>query len=504
MALKYGSKGDDVKQLQEQLNAAGYNLDVDGSYGPKTRAAVKDYQAKNNLQVDGIVGPQTSGSLSQTTTKTTYDTNTYTGNNSGGSGSTGSGSGSSSTGSSLFDRNVDYTSVLTSAMQSGNTDTEYLQSLLNQRIVKEQDPEFQKWASPDFNASVQNYINEIKAAEEAKQAEQNKKSQSSYEAALEEALANLQSQLDYVSQAQAAIGSSDTSSYEPTKFDQLKEQLAEKALSMNYNDWLGSEQYAALKNRYGLAGQQNMRDILGQISSRTGGLASSYATSAAQQQYNDYMAQLEAAAQDMYSNEQQSALNKASQAYDYADDEYQRYLDEVAQANVDRSYAYELLSDAIANSKYQQEWDATVENNTYNQNLDKAQTLAAAGDFSGYRALGYSEDEITAMQKAYYQSLYESAADNSSNKGSGNVKSTNISSGTDTSNTGAKKDSTVKETASDGTENYTVTNQNGSSWVYIPGHGRFSWQEIANYVEDGTVKEVVNTTDKTITYKWNK
>lgn len=61
--LDYGSKGDDVKNLQSTLNAKGYSLDVDGSYGPKTQAAVKDYQSKNNLAVDGVVGNQTWTSL---------------------------------------------------------------------------------------------------------------------------------------------------------------------------------------------------------------------------------------------------------------------------------------------------------------------------------------------------------------------------------------------------------------------------------------------------------
>lgn len=61
--LEYGSKGDDVKNLQSTLNTKGYSLDVDGSYGPKTQAAVKDYQSKNNLAVDGVVGNQTWTSL---------------------------------------------------------------------------------------------------------------------------------------------------------------------------------------------------------------------------------------------------------------------------------------------------------------------------------------------------------------------------------------------------------------------------------------------------------
>ncbi|MBR5633365.1 MAG: peptidoglycan-binding protein, partial [Clostridia bacterium] len=62
-AIKYGMKGDDVANLQSILNKLGYNLTVDGSFGPKTLAAVKDYQTKNGLTVDGMVGPQTQSLL---------------------------------------------------------------------------------------------------------------------------------------------------------------------------------------------------------------------------------------------------------------------------------------------------------------------------------------------------------------------------------------------------------------------------------------------------------
>jgi putative chitinase len=54
MLLKLGSKGDDVKKLQEKLGLKG-----DGSFGSNTEKAVKEWQSKNGLISDGIVGDGT-------------------------------------------------------------------------------------------------------------------------------------------------------------------------------------------------------------------------------------------------------------------------------------------------------------------------------------------------------------------------------------------------------------------------------------------------------------
>lgn len=62
--LSYGSSGADVRALQEQLRAAGYNIAADGIFGPATQSAVRAYQQANGLQVDGIVGNQTRSALS--------------------------------------------------------------------------------------------------------------------------------------------------------------------------------------------------------------------------------------------------------------------------------------------------------------------------------------------------------------------------------------------------------------------------------------------------------
>ena len=54
MVLRNGSKGPDVKKIQEKLG-----VDATGNFGPKTEAAVKAWQKANGLKDDGIAGPNT-------------------------------------------------------------------------------------------------------------------------------------------------------------------------------------------------------------------------------------------------------------------------------------------------------------------------------------------------------------------------------------------------------------------------------------------------------------
>ena len=57
---KYGSRGDEVRQIQTKLKKWGYySGSVDGIYGSATLAAVKSFQKKNGLTVDGIAGTKT-------------------------------------------------------------------------------------------------------------------------------------------------------------------------------------------------------------------------------------------------------------------------------------------------------------------------------------------------------------------------------------------------------------------------------------------------------------
>lgn len=57
--FKNGDSGPEVRAIQLLLTARGYNLGVDGIFGPITQSNVEDFQTDNNLTEDAIVGPET-------------------------------------------------------------------------------------------------------------------------------------------------------------------------------------------------------------------------------------------------------------------------------------------------------------------------------------------------------------------------------------------------------------------------------------------------------------
>ena len=63
VALKKGSSGNGVRWIQWHLNRKGASLVVDGSFGPLTDTAVRNFQRSKGLVVDGIVGPATRAKL---------------------------------------------------------------------------------------------------------------------------------------------------------------------------------------------------------------------------------------------------------------------------------------------------------------------------------------------------------------------------------------------------------------------------------------------------------
>lgn len=79
---KYGSRGEEVRQIQTKLKRWGYyNGSVDGIYGSQTLSAVKYFQRKNGLSVDGIAGPKTLAAMGIMNSSNSGSTNSSTSSN---------------------------------------------------------------------------------------------------------------------------------------------------------------------------------------------------------------------------------------------------------------------------------------------------------------------------------------------------------------------------------------------------------------------------------------
>lgn len=171
--------------------------------------------------------------------------------------------------------------------------------------------------------------------------------------------------------------------------------------------------YQMYKEQYTAAGKQAMEDTLGSVSARTGGLASSYATSAAQQANNAYMdalaskiPELQQLAYQMYQNEGASLQNQLDMLLALESGDYSKYQAALNQYNADKSFAYGQYADdwyrnytvgrdAIDDQRYE-------ESTAYEQGLQKAALLAQSGIFSGYADIfGLTEDETAALVKQY-------------------------------------------------------------------------------------------------------
>lgn len=258
--------------------------------------------------------------------------------------------------------------------------------------------------------------------------------------------------------------------------------------------------YQQYKESYTRSGERAMQDTLGQVSARTGGLASSYAGSAAQQTYDNYMGaladkipELKQLAYSMYQDEGNTQRANLEMLVALEQGDYAKYADLLAQYNTDRSFDYGVHRDNIGDERYNNEWNYSVgrdqiaderykDETEYNRAMAKAQTLAAVGDFSGYKALGYTDQEIAGLKSAY-------------NKAQASVRS-----GGGSSRGGSSGGS--KRGGSSGSDAQ-IGNRHGDSWIYIPGHGRFTYDEVENYVNSGKVIETYDSATNTYTYKWN-
>ena len=81
------------------------------------------------------------------------------------------------------------------------------------------------------------------------------------------------------------------------------------------------------------------------------------------------------------------------------------HRDNISDERYNNEWNYSVGRDQIADKRYEDETaynrETYKDETEYNRALAKAQTLAAGGDFSGYKALGDTDQEIAGLKSAY-------------------------------------------------------------------------------------------------------
>ena len=143
--------------------------------------------------------------------------------------------------------------------------------------------------------------------------------------------------------------------------------------------------YQQYKEQYTRRGEQAMEDTLGQVSARTGGYASSYAGSAAQQSYNSYMSalndkipELRQLAYQMYRDEGDALRADLNMLLSLEQGDYMKYQNELGQYNTDREFDFRADQEAYARQQDRAEKADRLLLRTHDWDREAKQDAAAA------------------------------------------------------------------------------------------------------------------------------
>ena len=373
--------------------------------------------------------------------------------------------------------------------------------------------------------------------------------------------------------------------------------------------------YQNYRKEYTREGQRATEDALGAAAAASGGIPSSYASTAAGQAGNYYAAQLTdkipelyELAYNQYLNDYNMQLSDLGVVQGAEQSDYDKFLNSLNQYNTDREFAYnnwlngynQLNNDlntalGLQDAGFNQYLAALDQYNTdrnfaYGQFLDeindqqneRAQALEnaiLAGEYGDYSYLnnmgintdnnpnalqqqanlqalaqsqvdailsaggtpsaellaqsGYSQEYANTLRNYYQQQMAAQAAENarSASRGSGGSSGSSGLSLTDARNAAEAgyfgdevlnalrkngwTDAMISEiygwaptgggaAAEDIGSSPEVVNRNGSSWIYVPGLGRLSWQELQRYVDSGRVTESYDSKTGQYAYRMNR
>lgn len=157
--------------------------------------------------------------------------------------------------------------------------------------------------------------------------------------------------------------------------DKILKELS-RVKKFSYNP-LEDELYEYYKKEYNREGELAMEDILGEIATNTGGVASSYATSAASQSRNYYSEKLTDKIPELYVSAYERYLDEIGikeknlkALLDIRDKDYDIYKDSLDNYNKDREFEYGKFLDEQDYEKYLREEERKDEEAEYKKLID--------------------------------------------------------------------------------------------------------------------------------------
>lgn len=392
VTLRKGSSGSEVKKLQQALNRAGYNLNVDGIFGDKTLDAVTKYQKSKGLSVDGIVGSQTWGKLTGGGSSSAASTNPTAGNT---------------------QTAVTPTPAPTATTPLGNTYNP------NETTGTKADLTAIEGKAPAFTES-QAYRDAMSALKNH-QAAQPGEYQSSFADRLnslhEQIMGRGEYQSPYADAINDALGKYQNTQYTSPyagRIEEIYDRIMNRG-DFSY-DFNADPLYQQYKDQYMQGGQRAMQDAMAEAAALSGGYGNSYAATAgnlAYQQHltglNNVIPELQQQAYERYQDAGQDLYNRLTltqgldeMAYGRHNDEMNRLLQQIqTMQGLDES-AYGRYQDAGQDLYNQLQITQGMDDDAYNRYRDQV------GDY--YTDLEY----LTGMAGDQYNrdySQYQDALD---------------------------------------------------------------------------------------------
>lgn len=289
--------------------------------------------------------------------------------------------------------------------------------------------------------------------------------------------------------------------------------------------------YQQYKDSYTRSGQRAMQDTLGQVSARTGGLASSYATTASQQAYNNYMAaladkvpELYQLAYSMYQDDLSNQRSDLSMLMSLDDTDYNRYRDTVSDSQWQQTFDYNAYRDSVSDSQWQQSFDYnagrdSVSDDQWQQSFDYQKLQDALAQSNYEQEWAYQLEQDALDRQLQYAKLYNNNDGN--NDGEAETQSIleaiygmdneaeaynylvnqGLSDSKIESYLGYRDSYREEQEQNARQENATLLNRTeGDYAIYISHLGTVSYDDLEYMVNSGEVQEIYDPEKNTIRY----